>query len=213
MNRTAAVNRIKQGVGFRSDLDTVIISALQEAQRELEGGQTLPWFLLQEDQTFAITTVNLGAVPLPTGFLQFHKDEGPRTVDPTTLTDRFLTAKPYDEAKEFYKTTENGPPLAFTLRSTTVKFWPTPDAAYNVTASYYKRAALLDSDIENAWLADTGCPDLLIARAGLIVAVDLENETSTKKFAAMFTKWQSWLIAQMTDREESVAPRAMGRNH
>lgn len=210
MLRSAAITRIQQGIGWRSDLSTQIISALQEAQRELEGGQTLPWFLLSENQTLSPSVANLGSVPLPTGFLQFHKEEGPHFTD-TTNGKTYLTHKPYSEADLFYAETANGSPQAFTLRSTTVKFWPVPDATYPITASYYVRGALLDTDVTNVWL--TECPELLISRAGLIIAVDLENETATKKFAAMFTKWQSWLIAQMADREEAVGPRAMGRNH
>ena len=210
MLRSAAISRIQQGLGWRSDLTTPIVSALQEAQRELEGGQTLPWFLLQEDQTFSATVANGGAVTLPTGFLKFHKDEGPQ-ITSTDQGIKYLPHKPFDEAKVFYADTDDGEPQAYTLRSTTVKFWPTPDATYSVTASYYKRGTLLDSDITNAWL--TEAPELLIARAGLIVAVDLENEVSTKKFAAMFTKWQSWLMAEMADREEHTMERALGRNH
>lgn len=210
MLRSEAVARIQQGVGFRTDLASTIISALQEAQRELEGGQTLPWFLKIEDQPLAPSVANLGNVPLPTDFLQFDKDEGPYYTS-TDLGTVYLPHKPFDEAKVFYSESAAGGPQAFTLRSTTIKFWPVPDATYSVTATYYKRAALLSSDITNAWL--TTCPELLVARAGLIVAIDLENETSSKKFAAMFTKWQSWLIAQMADREESAGPRAMGRNH
>lgn len=211
MLRSAAISRIQQGLGFRSDLSTQIISALKEAQRELEGGQTLPWFLLSEDQTFSPSVANAGSVALPTGFLQFHKEEGPHFTD-TTNGKTYLPHKPFSEADLFYAETAAGSPQAFTLRKSTVKFWPKPNATYSITASYYARGVALDTDIENTWLADTGCPDLLIARAGLIVAVDLENEISTKKFAAMFTKWQSWLIAQMADREESPGPRAMGRN-
>jgi hypothetical protein len=149
-------------------------------------------------------------VTLPTGFLKFHKDEKPHRTS-VENGKMYLTAKPFDEADLFYADTAAGEPQAYTLRSTAVKFWPVPNATYAVTASYYVRGTLLDAELTNAWL--TEAPELLIARAGLIVAIDLENETSTKKFAAMFTKWQSWLIAEMADREEHDMVRAMGRSH
>jgi hypothetical protein len=210
MLRSVAISRIQQGLGFRSDLVAVIINALQEAQRELEGGQTLPWFLLKEDEVFSATVANGGAVPLPVDFLKFHKDEEPHFIS-TDNGKRYLTAKPYVEADMFYAFTDAGGPQAYTLRKDTVQFWPVPNATFDVIASYYARGVPLDGDVTNSWLL--GCPDLLIARAGLAVAIDLENETATKKFAAMFTQWQGWLVKEMADREEHYMMRAMGRRH
>lgn len=209
MLRSQAITRIQRGLSFRSDLLDVIIDALQEAQRDLEGAITLPWFLIAEDVSVAVTAGSQ-SVALPTGFIRFVEDEQLHYID-TKLNSVFLTKTPFDEATTYFNGTTAGAPTAYTLRSASISVWPVPDIAYTLKCSYYKRGTLLDSNITNAWL--TYCPELLIALAGLLVAVDLENETSTKKFGAMYTKWAAWLVQEIAAREEQGNPRAIGRNH
>ena len=53
MTRGEAVLRLNDSVGFRlsgHDKEAMFINRLQEAQRDLEAGKTLPRFLIQEDQ-------------------------------------------------------------------------------------------------------------------------------------------------------------------
>jgi hypothetical protein len=208
MLRSAAISRIQQGLGFRTDLTTVIISALQEAQRDLEGAQTLPWFLINESQSLAVTLASQ-VVALPTGFLRIVEDEQPYFTLAGDTT--FLEKKPFDEAKIFYSGTDPGTPAAYTLRSASMTVWPVPDANYTLTWSFYARGTLLDGEITNTWL--TSCPELLIGLAGLLVAADLENEMATKKFGAMYQKWDAWLQQEITARDEQGNARALGRNH
>lgn len=210
MLRSEAITRIKQGLGFRTDLDTVIISALQEAQRNLEGAATFPWFLINENASLAVTSGNQ-TVTLPTnpGFLGFVEDETPYYTNLGEVI--FLTKKPFDEAKTFYGAAAAGKPEAFTLRSVNLTVWPVPNANYTLTWSFYERGALLSSDITNDWL--TFCPELLIGCAGLLVAVDLNNEAATKKFGAMYQMWSAWLVTEMARREEQGGARALGRNN
>src|SRR5438105_10528571 len=66
---------MQEKLGFRTDLTTPCINALQDAQDELEKATLLPWFLLQEDQTFTITPPNPPVatpleVTLPTGYIE-----------------------------------------------------------------------------------------------------------------------------------------------
>ena len=209
MIRSAAIARIQQGLGFRTDLSDVIISALQEAQGEFERAQTLPWFLISEDQTFTATALS-PTVALPTSFLRIVEEESPHFTT-TGTTPTFLVKKPFDEALQYYLGVSNGRPQAYTLRSASISLWPTPDITYTLAWSYYKAGTALTSDIENVWLLNV--PYLLIARAGLIVAADLENETATKKFLAMYDKWNSWLFNAIADRDDQAMPRSIGRNH
>jgi hypothetical protein len=208
MFRSVAISRIQQGLGFRTDLVDPIIAALQEAQREYENGHSLPWFMIQEDATITITS-GTQTVALPTGFKRMVETEG---ITFTSTDDglRYLEKKPFDEAKVFYSEYDAGEPLAFSLRKASLYFWPEPDANYTATWSYYKAADTLDVDIENVWLANV--PDLLIGRAGMIVAADLENTVSFQKFDAMHTRWRDWLYAQIADREDQGMQRAMGVN-
>ena len=73
MNRTAAIAIIKRGLGFRQTQDTAIISALQQVQRDLEDGKSLPSWMLEFNSPIAVTT-NVATATLPTGFLRVHED-------------------------------------------------------------------------------------------------------------------------------------------
>jgi len=69
MTRNEAVAELQLGLAFRSDRTTECINALQQVQKLREGGRnSLPWFLLQEDQTLAVTA-GTREYSLPTGFL------------------------------------------------------------------------------------------------------------------------------------------------
>lgn len=208
MLRSAAVSRIQQGLGFRTDLDDAIVDALQEAQREFEIGSSLPWFLVEEDATVTVT-FNSHAVAFPTGFLRLVEEEGPYYTDVTTGL-RYLEVRPYDEMLKYYSDYDSGAPRAFSVRSTNFAVFPLPDTSYSITLSYYKAAEVLDSDIENAWLANT--PDLLLNRAGMLIAEDLEHSAAYQKFERKYTFWRQKYLSEIAWRADQNLPRQMGVN-
>ena len=57
-----------------------------------------------------------------------------------------------------------GKPIAYTLRTTGIKFWPARDVAYTLNWSFYKHSADLSTNVaNNEWLADDeGAPEALI---------------------------------------------------
>src|SRR5215475_8223844 len=92
MDRATAVVKINDAIGFRPPghaLQPKIILRLQEAQRDLESGKTLPRFLLLEDQTF---TLPLGehAVNLPTGFIRLDDNNLPHFTNFDTFLPTYL---------------------------------------------------------------------------------------------------------------------------
>lgn len=209
MLRSVAVARIQRGLGFRSDQADAIVLALQEAQRELEAGTTLPSFLQSVDQTLS-TTSGSHTIAKPTGFIRFVEYEGPYFVS-TESGLRYLQIKPYDEAKRYYSEYDAGEPLALSIRSTSFAVWPEPDDVYSITASWYAAAAVLDSDIENAWLEKY--PDLLWSRAGMIMAADLEHTVAFQKFQSTFELWNAKYLRDIAADEEQLIPRQMGVNN
>lgn len=208
MLRSVAVARIKQGLAFRRNLDDVCVGALQEAQREFEIGTTLPWFLISKDQPL-LTVASTREIALPTNFIRFVEDEGPRYV--TTDGVLYFALRPFAELDYYYRSTDSGAPAALALRSDSLAVFPLPDAEYTITASYYAKAAVLDSDIENLWLQYF--PDLLISRAGMIVAGDIEHAAAEKKFSAKYDMWLKRYFSEMAAREDSSAPHQMGVNN
>lgn len=210
--RSLAVARIARGLGFRSGLDTVIIDALQEAQRSLEAGdKTRPRFLLQEDATLTLAAAT-HATTLPTGFLGIKDDERPHFVGTSSDTPIFLTPKSYEDAVVSQIRTADTPrgPSIYVLRTTTIDFITTADVAYIFTWSYYKSAALLTTDIENVWLANA--PDWLNGEAGLLVAMDLRDKAAVEIFTGMARRGRAMCFGDIVSREDNESPRAMGSN-
>lgn len=212
MDRSAAVARIQRGLGFRSDLDTEIVSALQEAQRFLEIGRTLPKFLLQEDQTLTLTS-GTNAVSLPTRFIREYVQEPLRyedtSVTPATVT--VLEKMTLEEARLKYIAADAGKPVAYVRRQSTLDIYPTPDDDYALTWSYFQGGVVLSSDVENAWLATpTGSPETLIGRAGMIMAEDLVYAEGYAKFSKMYQEAWAGLRARDILAEEEADPVIVG---
>lgn len=212
MDRDAAVARIKQGLGFRDDLDTQIVGALKEARRVLETGRSLPDFLLHESQSLALPAGSAN-VALPTGFLREFQEEGlwyTQVAEPDDVI--WLEKLDFNIGNGRFLGTDPGPPEAYTLRGSTIKFWPTRDTAYTLTWSYYRRSVDLSTNVgNNEWLADDdGAPEALIGRAGMIIAGDLQDTASLQKFSSMYAV--AWAAigndSQLVDEENR--PLAMG---
>lgn len=212
MLRSAAVTRIARGLGFRTGLDTIIVDALQEAQRNLEGGdKTLPLFLLQEDATMTLSAGN-HSIALPTGFLGIKDDERPHFVGTSSDTPIFLTPKTYMNAVvgQIRTTDVERAPSIYVLRTGTIDFITTADTDYTFTWSYYKADDVLTTDIENGWLRES--PDWLMGQAGLILAMDMRDKSSIELFSGMLQRGRSMTFAGIVAREDTESPRAMGSN-
>lgn len=181
MLRSAAVARIQQGLGFRSDQADAIVSALLEEQRDLEKGETLPEFMLREDQSLNLVA-GTNSVALPTDFLRRAKTLI-HYVPIYSTRSKDIPWRDFDEARNAYSRFDPHGPEVVAIRQSTLWFEPLPDQNYTLTWSYYRKADLLTSDIENLWLANA--PELLIGGAGVRIAQDMRNQTAVQLFATM----------------------------
>lgn len=207
MDRDTAVARIQEKTGFRSDRVAEITNALQEAQDELEKGQTLPWFLLQEDQIFTITPpVTPVATPLevtlPSGFIKESDDQEGNLRWPQTTPGPSVFVQKMDlkEAETFFfaqrrvwwddgvqvvqpaaNTLVAGVPTVYVLRKATIRVYPGPDKVYNLLWNYYTHDSRLDaSNVTNQWL--TYAPQLLLGRAGIMFASSVRDSDAVSYF-------------------------------
>lgn len=209
MNRDQAVALVKQHLGFRTNLDSEIVTHLQNAQSDLELGITLPWFLLEEDVTISVTAGNRD-YPLPDGFLRLHEDDPLHFIDENGST-RTLAKKPYAEALNYYSGFEPGNPQAYSIRKETFFISPEPSAAITITYSYFKAAPeLTDGTTENDWL--TYFPYLLIGEAGLRMSEGAQNPKAQKFFANMLARDRVRLSNVIAEREQQNTSYALGRN-
>jgi hypothetical protein len=221
MNRSAAVARINQGIGFRAAgnaLEANIILMLQEAQRDLERGKTLPKFLLQESQSLSLAS-GAHTVALPTGFLR-DSDENPIHFFPSDSTrPRYLTRYGYRTASEATdliqendpeQAAQTGAPARYAIRKATIDFITNADQAYTLYWDYYKADDLLTTNIENGWLENAA--EWLIGEAGWRLAMDLGNVDATVKFDQMRKAGNRACIGDLIAAEISSGPLRMGAN-
>jgi hypothetical protein len=213
MNRTAAIAIIKRGLGFRQTQDTAIISALQQVQRDLEGGKTLPNWMLVFDAPIVVTS-GTALATLPAGFLRFHEDYPPYYINSSggSVT---VTRKTDDEAHAAYPTVtppSGSYPSVFVLRKkTTIEFVPKPMTSFTAYLTYYKAGLVLDSDIENVWLANAA--NYIIGLAGMMVAGDVRDKGAMDKFSMMTKMGAASYMGDIVEDELAGRPLIMGRNN
>jgi len=210
MLRSVAIQRIADGLGNRSGLSDKIALRLQEAQRDLEAGKTLPLFLKQEEQTLLLP-VGQHAVALPAGFIREDDEEPLHYTSTTTLSPIFLQRKTYAEALTAYGSEEPGGPEVYVLRRSTIDFIRVADQAYTFTWSYFKAADILASEIENDWLRYA--PDWLIGEAGLRMAKDLRDSDGVNVFTDIAVKGRAAWFAEHVAREESGGGFSLGEDN
>ena len=214
MIRSAAVAKVRQGLSFRTssaNLNSVIVEALQNVQRDLERGKTLPRFLVQEDASLTITA-NVAYIAHPTGFLREVEDERPwldASGDDAAIE---LQKADFNQAKTLWLGSEVTTPRVYAMRKARMWLFPTPTEAGTITWSYYKAADLLDEDAdENVWLLNA--PDLMVAQAGLLVAADLNDKEALAKFQALAAQYQKTELFKIADDETSGGYVIMGGNN
>lgn len=222
MTRTEAVQRINDGIGFRAAgnaLEPTIIRRLQEAQRDLEKGKTLPRFLILEDQTLSLLA-GTHAVALPVGFLRDVDDVGIRFYNPVNSSKaRFLKRvylKDGIQASSFVSEMDPSEPIQrrapqfYAIRKTTIDFISVVSTDFTLIWDYYKAADLLTTDVENAWLKYA--PEWLIGEAGLRLARSLGNQQALAEFDAVRTAGRAAIFGEDLAAELSSGPLEMGGN-
>lgn len=220
MDRTAAVQEIKRGLGFRQTQDSSIILALQSAQRILETGRTLPDWMIEYDALISVTT-GVPTFALPTRFLRMHDDydlyylnsDGARV---------FIPRKNYTEAYQAYVASgdeddevdvaTSSYPQVWVQRSKTVGLLvPTPTVSFSAYLTYYKAGELLTSDVENVWLANA--PELIIGLAGINIAGMLRDKDALVYFTTKYKMGQGSFMGEVVENELAGRGLVMGRNN
>lgn len=218
MIRSLAALRIADGLGFRPltsgmpggrTLEDVITARIQEAQRILETGTTLPRFLREEDHALTLLEGE-HTVALPTGFIREVDSERPHFTPVSTSIPKFLEAKFYDDAVAAQIREQNDPvaPAIYVIRKSVIDFITTADQDYTIYMTYFKAGASLATDIENVWLANA--PDWLIGETGLRIAMDLRDKDAISIFTTLQKTGRSATFGEHLLDETSGGPLQMG---
>lgn len=215
VTRTVAIQRINRGLGFRKDgnsLESKIVLTLQEAQRDLEKGKTLPRFLLQEDVSVALAS-GASTAALPTGFLRESDENTLHYFKSGSDKPHYLARRYLKDAREALLDSDDvaaGPPSVYVVRKSTFDFIITADTDYTLYLDYYKAADSLAADVENAWLANA--PEWLIGEAGLRIAKDLRDKSAVIIFSDMRTSGRAAAFGEDIAGELAAGPIEMGAN-
>jgi len=223
MDRDTAIQRINDGLGFRLQgnvLEPKILLRLQEAQRDLEKGKSLPKFLLVEDQSFVVAEGE-HAVALPDGFLRLDDENLPHYTNLDTFLPQYLeSVRSYSDAVLRITTLQRPgepsqtvvAPRLFVIRNSTIDFITSADRTYTVGWSYYKAADVLSDLVPtNAWLLNA--PEWLISEAGFRLAKDLRDTTATDLFEDMRQRARAAIFGELIADEDAGGPIVMGSKH
>lgn len=208
MLRSAAIALIKQRLGNRPDMDAHILAEMQFVQATLlEGGATLPWFLLTEVAT-ATTIAAEERLPVPSDFLREDAELGGLWRYDVTQDKPWIELKKdeYPVLKARYTTT--GKPSHYALAGEYFRFFPLPDAAYQIKQVYLARGLPLTSDIENVWLKYAA--DWLIAETGKIIATYIQNTKIADLFEKDAMVAKNRVMVEDVARREAALTREMG---
>lgn len=218
VTRTQAIQRIKDGLGFRraTNLDDRIILRLQEAQRELEAGKTLPEFLKVSDHLVTLVAGTQTAF-VPFAFLRedytepmyFRKDNDPKgkkvflnRVDAddafTLYWNNGLPASP-----RVYVVRRPSPTLAWTL-----DFVNPVDRDYTFHFSFYEHDTDIGTTESTKWLAFA--PEWIIGEAGIRMAADARDPDGVSLFGDMMKKGRLAVLGETLMSETAVQPIQMG---
>lgn len=210
MLRSEAITIIKRGLGFRQTQDSAIIAALKQVQRDLEHGHTLPSWLLVFDVAVPVVAGATTAT-LPTGFLRFHEEYPPFFVNSDGKSVE-IPRRNSMEAGAAYGDSDSSYAQVFVQRNnTTIELVPPFTSDTTLYLTYYKAAAVLDAEIENAWLANAA--NYLVGLAGVQVAGDVRDAGAQQKFSLMAKMGNASYIGSVVDEELAGRPLVMGRNN
>jgi hypothetical protein len=196
-------------MAFRTNLDSEIIDALQDAQVELERGPTLPWFL--EAEVSSISTVSgEERVKLPSDFIR-EWDDDPLWYYNASAADVGDVWVPLakDELEILRETYPgSGAPLGYNLDAKYFRLFPTPDAIYVLKMIYYKHDQVLSTNIENLWLEHY--PLLLVGMAGGALTSGTRDKDGITLFAKMEIKNRRIMIIDTEARTHASKRYVMG---
>ena len=180
MLRDVAVARVKQLLGFQKNLDDEIVQAFMEVQEQLEQEAELPFFLRKSYNNLA-TVEDVREVNFPTDFIR-EEDS-----DQMFVTDSGGTKQPVVKDERGFlriRYPGKGLPKGYSTEVDVFHFYPIPDAVYALNGTYFAKALLLDTNIQNRWLKFL--PEIIIARGGIMLS-GIRDQTALQLFISMNT--------------------------
>lgn len=207
MTRNEAIAEIQFRCGKRTDLFDEIRAQLEQAQRLLERGNTLPYFLRVEDASLVLPTGSAD-VAFPADFLREDEDNPFHFIDGNGDA-IYLEKLDLRTALRRFTGTSAGKPLAYALKAGGWKFYPERDKQYTLTYNYFRTAGSLVSDTAlNPWLINA--PDVMIGIAGGSIAEVIAHDRAKAHFDKIFAVGWKSVFGENIMREQENRPLSIG---
>lgn len=210
MNTKASLDILMGRLGRTDpDLRSKCLLEMQLAQESLEQSETLPWFI-QGEKADSLTDIDERRLRLPPDFLRESEEQELVYID-SEGEEHSLEKGSYDELREEFGAGATGEPKKYAIRNDYIVFFPIPDSQYAVAfSSYYARQTPPEDTTasENAWFKNAS--DLLIARAGLVIASNyLKDPELVQTFGDLHKDAKTRLFHLEVAREEANRERDM----
>lgn len=208
MTGAEAVAQVKLMLGFRKTLDATILTQLNIEQDKLETEASLPWFLRRNSTTIH-TNPGSPFIDKPADFIRewdedplyfLYTDQGnDYRVNLVKDSESYLTAR-YSGSLV---------PAGYAELGNQWKLIPTPSIDFRINYSYYAHAADIVADATtNPWLIHN--PEVVIGRAGLIIATGLRDKVGMEVFGALAAAGTEKIISVTAAQDEAGARRVIG---
>lgn len=215
MLRDTAVARVKQMLGFKTNLDNEIVQAMIEHQEDLERSSELPFFLRKKFNGSFVTVDGTQTITAPADFIR-EWDDDPLTItvinsDGTSYQQELIKDTPAFLKLRFPEPFPVEPttiPRGYARIDKTFYLYPIPRAIYTFDGSYYGKDQPLTNNIENAWLREL--PLILVARAGLFLASGLRDQSALTSLSALNDIMTAKLHLMTTADDQAGAKPVMG---
>jgi hypothetical protein len=197
-----------------TDLRATVLREMRSTQIELEGGRTIPWFLLTEKTTTYVTVANTDYVDLGDAFLRAEDEAGGVWYKDTTRSeiDQWvrLERNSFQNMDAKFKDDEAAAPQQYAVVNETLYLRPVPDAAYELKIlGYFRATELADDAASNSWLAKAEAW-LTYTTATIIATVYLQNDALGQRLAQLAAGFRSRVVVETEARQHADQDYQMG---
>lgn len=210
MTRDEMVSRMKIILGFKTGtaFDADLATQLQSCQVELEQEAELPDFL-KASYTGLVTVADVKTVAVPADFIR-EFDDDQLFVRNTDNEETPVVADQEGFLRIRYPITDDpATPKGYAIVNNEFRFYPTPDAVYTIQGTYYAKDTTLSSGSStNKW--SVLLPEILIGKAGFIIASGLRDQNAMQHFAGMLGRATQKLNERNTANEAAGSKPVMG---
>lgn len=203
--------RLRRAAASGSNFEVEIVSEMVHAQRKLEEGPTLPWFL--KTSTLVDIDADQETVPFDdTGaaIIRLQDDKALAYVDPEGVAPEDIEVAQQSELAILHARYPGtgGVPKEFYVESNACIVRPIPTQALQYRLRFYQKDTEPVLDAATLWTANF--PDLIMNMAGVELAWSLRDEFALKRFTDDLVVARSRYVKAVHAREDADQVHIMG---